>query len=106
MPHYHVGIEAKRRVHDKLALGLAHDRGQPARLSCVHEEEDDVMILDEILKTFKVRLDFVAIGEMVAHHRNRKRVTRRIDTWEYLGKCFGSSLSFLGTAFETVFMLK
>lgn len=49
-PHDQEAVEAECGVDDNLVLARADERGQPATLPRVHEQEDDVVAGDEIFQ--------------------------------------------------------
>ena len=72
MPHDQERVKAERGVQHHLALGCTEDRRQPARLARVHEEEYDVVLVNELLQRRNVLLRLL-------DRRGRDRVTRHRD---------------------------
>jgi hypothetical protein len=95
--HHDIRVEAKRSIHDDLAGRFAHDGRQPPRLSRVHEQEDCVMLVYQLLQLLEIGLGFFLAGHGVTKHRHGYDMTFGLDTGIYLFQCRCSSES-LGLA--------
>mmetsp|Transcript_32188 Transcript_32188/g.49896 ORF Transcript_32188/g.49896 Transcript_32188/m.49896 type:complete len:229 (-) Transcript_32188:1091-1777(-) len=100
----HEGVEPQSNVHAELVFGGADDRGKPARLSGVCEEEDKLGCLDQRLQPPHVRKHALLLlrRDRVAGHGDGERVGGCLDIGhdplESVCGCLG-----LGFAFRGVF---
>lgn len=81
MAHDDIRVEAKCRVENDLAFGLAHNGGQPTGLACVHEKKDDIVAIDQLLQLLVVCARLGLVYDWMTEHRDREDVTLSLDSW-------------------------
>ncbi len=80
MAHHEERVEPEGRVKHDLALGRAQHRRQPPALARVHEQEHDVVLVDELLERRDVLLHLLdrRRRDRVPGHRDAEVVSGRV----------------------------